>query len=105
MDTSITHADLFFFISSLGFIIIFLVVLVGGLYVLRILKNVKDLSQRIKTEGEVILDDVHEFRHELKSKGSTAMSVLKGMLGAFGVAHAVHRARRKSRPVDDEDAE
>ncbi|MDD5318690.1 MAG: hypothetical protein PHF79_02630 [Candidatus Pacebacteria bacterium] len=101
MDTTFIHADLFFFISSLGFIILFLMAVVASIYVIVILKNVKDFSKRIKMESEVILDEVHEFRSEMRSRGRTAASVLKGLLGAFGVAQAVRRARGRRRPAQN----
>lgn len=72
----------------------------ASFYIIRILKNVKDLSDKIKTEGEVIIDDMHELRSELKNNGRTAANVLKGLLGAFGVAQAVRRARKSKSKQD-----
>ncbi len=103
VDQSIIHANLFFMISSIGFIIIGIILVVAGVYIVRILKNVQELSEKVKKEGEIILEDVHDLREEILTKGKMATGFLKGMLTVFGVASNLKRSRRSKKAKDDRD--
>jgi hypothetical protein len=67
-------------------------------YVIKILRDVKEISQKVKNESERIIEDVRTIREEAKSKSSLALSLISKF---FGVAKS--RTRKKKDIVDVEE--
>lgn len=64
--TEIAKSDLFFFISTISLVVITILIctfIIYGFFILRKLKRVVD---RVKEEGEEILEDIHDLRLKLK---------------------------------------
>jgi len=59
MDTLI-HADIFFFVSTIALIFISLGIIVALIYIIKILRNVSDVSSKVKDESTEILSDIKE---------------------------------------------
>ena len=68
MDTLI-HADIFFFITTIAVIAIGGVIVIAGFYIVSILSDFKDLSRRVKREGELTSEDLSELRSKAKTEG------------------------------------
>jgi len=75
METLI-QADIFFFITSITVIIIGLFVAAGLFYTVRILRDVKHISSKVREEGDKIVDDVDELREDFKKEGTRLTGVL-----------------------------
>ena len=56
----LVHADIFFFISTIALSLISIVLIIALIYVVVILDDIRKLSDRMRKEGEEILDDVHD---------------------------------------------
>jgi len=56
---SILKSDIFFFIASIGFTLWTIVFVIIGIYLIKIMKNFSDISEKLK-------DDVDSARAELK---------------------------------------
>ena len=69
MNTSIIKADIFFFISSVAVVLVSICFIIISIYLVRILKDLKILSQKAKDEGEQILDDIKIIRQDVENKG------------------------------------
>ena len=65
MDTLI-KADIFFFLTSVVVVILAILVAVALFYIVRILRDIKILSTKVREEGDKIVDDVDELRIGLK---------------------------------------
>lgn len=68
METLI-HADIFFFVSTIALVVISIGIIVALAYLIRILRNVSDVSDKVKEEGSEIIADVKELRTEIKKEG------------------------------------
>ena len=74
MDTFI-HADIFFFITTIAVVLLTICLLIGAFYVIRILRNIKRLSETVKSEGEALADDLREFRSSMRQEGLKAKTI------------------------------
>jgi len=83
MNTLI-KADFFFFITTIAIIIITVALIVIAIYLIRILRDFKKLSSKVKEEGEEIVKDVHAAREEIKSGGKGIMFLIKNFLNKKG---------------------
>jgi hypothetical protein len=68
MDTLI-HADIFFFITSVAVIAFTVIMVIVLIYVIIILKDIRYISRKVRDESDVILEDVHELRANVKAQG------------------------------------
>ncbi len=64
MQQSFIHADIFFFIASIALVCLAAICIIAGIYLIQILKNVRDISEMIKNGVE----NVKERMDELKEK-------------------------------------
>lgn len=83
MDTLI-KADFFFFTTTIAIVIITIVIIVVSVYIVRILRDFKKLSSKVKEEGEEIVKDVKAAREEIKSGGKGIMFLIKNFLNKKG---------------------
>ena len=63
------HADVFFFITTMAVIAVALGFIIALFYLVRILRNIYKVSDKIKEESTEILDDIKNARHSLKKDG------------------------------------
>jgi uncharacterized protein YoxC len=83
MDT-IIQSDIFFFISSIGFVIVIIMAVVIGILLIKTIRDIKKVINKIDNEVENIIEDVEEFRGEVKTKIGSASNFLSVItLGAF----------------------
>jgi hypothetical protein len=68
MDTFI-QADIFFFVTTIFVIILVIVLAIAGFYIIRILRNLRDVSEIVKSETQHIAGDVENLRSDLKRTG------------------------------------
>ncbi len=67
--TSLIHADIFFFISTIALVIISIGLGIVIFYVIKILRNVRDVTDLIKTESHEIVSDIRLLRKNLRDEG------------------------------------
>lgn len=66
---TLIHADIFFFVTSIFVVVSTIVLAIAGIYFILILRDMKEISRKIKVEGEEIIDDVKELREKIKEEG------------------------------------
>lgn len=66
MDT-LLKADIFFFITSIVVILAGVGLVIVLFYIIRILQNVKDISETIKEESAAVAADISHLRSEIKA--------------------------------------
>lgn len=94
--SSILKSDIFFFITSVAVVVISIGVIIALFYVVRILRDLKELSHKAKEEGGRIIDDMKIFRESTRTSGFK----LANLLALLGF---VKKVRRKSSPKNTED--
>jgi biopolymer transport protein ExbB/TolQ len=63
------HADIFFFITSIAVVLITAILLVVLVYLVRILRDVSQVTRKVKAESELISQDIAELRQNIKREG------------------------------------
>ena len=73
-------SDIFFVVTTFAVGLVSAALVVALIYIIRILKDMKILSRKIKNEGEKVLEDVATFREDVKNRGK----FLAKMFSFFG---------------------
>jgi hypothetical protein len=94
-NESLIHADIFFFISTIALVAISIGLCVVLYYVWGIVKNVRDISDKVAEESDEIIADVRKLRLSLRDEGVKWGHVLS-LVRAFFV-----RKEKKVRKVVD----
>lgn len=68
-------ADIFFAITAVAVVVLSVLVGVAVVYLIRILKNVREISDTAKREAHLIATDIDELRTGVKTKGSRLKSL------------------------------
>ena len=88
------HADVFFFVTTIAVAILSIATLIALIYLIIILRNLKEFSKRAKEEGIAVIDDVTSVRHFVRDKSHTLRSLFK-------LLSLVHRKGRKGKGKAD----
>lgn len=73
---TLIHADAFFFIASIGFIVVTILIAVGLVYIISILRSVRRITEKIETGINTVGEDAKELISDLRN--STAFRMLFG---------------------------
>lgn len=68
-STSLIHADIFFFISTISLVLITAGLVIAFVYLIGILKNVREITDRAKLEWSDIVFDIKKLRAALRDEG------------------------------------
>lgn len=77
METFV-KADIFFFVVTIAVVILSVVLTVAAIYLVRVLRELKSITTRVREETDEIVDDVHEFRNNIQ-KEEARMSFMFGV--------------------------
>ncbi|HRH22808.1 MAG TPA: hypothetical protein PLB51_02345 [Candidatus Paceibacterota bacterium] len=66
---SLIHADIFFFISSIALVIISIGITVLLIYLIGIVRNVREISEKVKGESGELIKDIKDLRIALRQEG------------------------------------
>lgn len=79
----IIKADIFFFISSVAIIVFTICAIIIMFYVLRILKDMKNISRNMSQESDKFMNDIDSLRETVKAEGVKVMTVADFFLNLF----------------------
>lgn len=102
--TEVLHANVFFFITSIGVIIFSLLLCIVLFHIIKILKSIRMIIERIETGSEIIAEDMTSFRESFTRGG-----ILSHLIGIFmGLKSSIKptKKKRKSKTklvIKDED--
>ncbi len=92
--STLIHADIFFFVTTVAVIVVTLLVVVVLIYLIKILRQIRNIAGEIKEETVFVRQDIHEARMQMKSEGFK----MKHIIGFF--SRLVGRRRtKKSRKI------
>jgi len=87
-------SDIFFVVTTFAVVFVSVGLVVALFYIIRILKDMKTLSRKARSEGEKILDDVAEFRENTKARGEHLAKI-------FSFLGFIKKKKRESRNDDN----
>ena len=78
----LVKADIFFFITSIFVVIISVVLLAALYYLIRILRDVKEISKNVNNESQLIIKDIGNVRKGIKNKGRQVASFISKIVSS-----------------------
>jgi predicted PurR-regulated permease PerM len=104
MNTLI-HADIFFFITAIVVIIIGAIVAIGAGYIVVILSDLKYIVKKIRTESDLVSDDIADIRSRIKDEGGKMGGIVRSV-AMFFIGKMVEKGKKKrSSKHHDEDSD
>ena len=83
MNSSLIHADIFFYITSVAVVVLTIMLIVLIYFIIRIAENLEYTSKKLREEGDKIIEDVSIIRESIEEQGSRAVSLFKFIFGSF----------------------
>lgn len=90
MET-IIQADIFFFISSVAVIVFSICAIIIMIYVTRILRDMKHISEMMSQESDKLLGDIGSLREAIGVEGAKVKTIASFFLNLFA-----HRVKNKN---------
>jgi hypothetical protein len=66
---SLLKADIFFFVTTIAVVLVTLCLIYAGYYVIRILRNVEEISEDVKAESQLVREDIGDLRANIREEG------------------------------------
>lgn len=82
METLI-HADIFFFVTTIAVVFFTIGFIIFAVYFVRILDDLRHISQKMRVEGDKIIEDVEVLREKAKEEGAKVKTLLDLFLELF----------------------
>ena len=83
MDT-LAKSDIFFFITSIAVVLFTIVGVIVAIYVVKIARNISEISERANEQTKKISDDIDALRENIKEEGVKAIKQFKWFTNIFG---------------------
>lgn len=80
---NIIQADIFFFISSVAVIVFTICTVIVMIYVTRILRDMKHISQMMSQESDKLLGDIGSLRETIEEEGAKVKTIANFFLKIF----------------------
>lgn len=82
-NESLIHADIFFFISTISLVVISIGISISFFYVIKILRNVRDITDKANRESDELITDLRHLRKALRDEGLKWRAVADLIRGFF----------------------
>lgn len=83
MNSSLIHADIFFYITTIAVVILTALLIILFYYLVKIARHLERTALRLREESERIIEDVSIIRESIEDQGGRALSFLKFIFGSF----------------------
>lgn len=101
--SEVLQTNIFFIIASFGVVVVTILVAIALWYIIRILRAVKDIAERVREGSEIIAEDAAHLREELLSGNIfSSLYARAAHMAGFGTKAKRRTAKRKA-SEDDED--
>lgn len=81
---SLIQADIFFFVTTIVTIVVGILIAVTLTYLVFVLRDLKHIAHTARTGADILADDVHDLRNELKRKGAKVKSIIDFSKKVYG---------------------
>ncbi|MES2215690.1 MAG: hypothetical protein V4481_00125 [Patescibacteria group bacterium] len=82
MET-IQHADTFFFVSTIGFVVLGVLLVIALFYLIKVLANLRHITDRVRSmsdraqkEGDFFFTELHELSERMRSRTFNIFSLI-----------------------------
>ena len=88
--------DSFFFVSTIGFVILGILLIVALVYIILLLRSLSHIAKAVEEETDAIKGDLDDARESIKREGINFFSNIGSLLG-FAQRRGKRRAAKKRR--------
>jgi len=74
---AVAKSEIFFLITSISVVVLTILLVWALVYVLRVLRDVKDISNTVKSETQAFSEDLRDLRTNIRSQGFAFRHVKK----------------------------
>ncbi|MBP9760110.1 MAG: hypothetical protein KBD24_01950 [Candidatus Pacebacteria bacterium] len=82
MDGSFLKMDVFFFVTTIVVLVVGILFAIFMYYLIRVVRDVSEITARVKVEAHDIVEDVRDMREGIKEGISSARTYTKAIAGA-----------------------
>ncbi len=68
-NETLIHADIFFFITTIALVVISIGLSISLFYIIKILRNIRDISDKANKESDEIVADIQRLRRAVRDEG------------------------------------
>lgn len=97
-NETLIHADIFFFVSTIALVLITAGIVIAFVYVIRILKDVQEMTEKGKHEWDEIVADSRKLRSALRDEGMKWKHVVD-LVRNFFVRSNVKKAKHDRKKI------
>ena len=97
----IVHADIFFFISAIGAIVITIGAAITFYYIIGIVRDVRAVTKKVRTASDELERDFYELRSAVKDRGARVKSAFEFFVDFLAQQVPGARRKRKSSPTSE----
>lgn len=90
------QADIFFFISSIGFVFLAILFGIAAYYIIRAAREIEGLAKDVREEVEDIAEDLDELREKITSKAWFVAKFLE-VLATGAIFKSTTRGKKKKK--------
>ena len=95
--STLVHADIFFFISTVALVIVSLFLATALFFVVKILRDVHAITSKVRKASDEIEEDFEHLRHVVKAQGYKARAMIELVIGFFSKKMRPTPARPKKK--------
>ncbi len=87
METAAAQMNVFFMVTTAVVAVVGILAVVMMIYIIKFVRDARVIMRSIRDEAAEIVDDIDEFRHEIKDRAGK----VSGILGAITTARFIRR--------------
>ena len=80
---SLLKADIFFFVTALAVVVIAAILAVVLVYLVRILRDFKTISTKLKEQTDLVSEDISDLRHKIRQKDWSWPSLFSSLMSGW----------------------
>lgn len=87
MESAVAQMNVFFMVTTAVVVVVGILAVVMMVYIIKFVRDARIIIRAIRDEAAEIVDDVEDFRHNIKDKAGK----VSGILGAITTARFIRR--------------
>ncbi|MDE2019588.1 MAG: hypothetical protein KGJ13_04535 [Patescibacteria group bacterium] len=95
--SSLIHADIFFFVSTIALVVIALLMVIALVYLIGILRRTRNVVAQIDDEASLLREDIRKARARIEAEGFKIKHLLSFLFWALG-KKVMPRAEKGKKP-------
>src|SRR3989344_670672 len=99
--SEVLQANIFFLITSIAVVVVTILVGVALFYFVLILRNIRDISFKIKQGSDVLSQDLAEFRSVVKQEGTKAKHIVNFFADSFKQKSGATSRKKKEKESEE----